>query len=356
MKREKFYSAAAGCLLGGALGDALGYEIEFDSWSRIRARFGEAGLQDLVCHDGKARFSDDTQMTLFTNEGMILGYRKVQESGEKLPVEYYVWQSYLCWLKTQTGYAPSEFEKESELLKVPELNIRRAPGNTCLSALSSGEMGTFGKPLNRSKGCGGVMRTAPLGFTDWWGSPLRCGAACAAITHGNPGGYIPAGMLSDMIWRILYLPEYQEAGQDPGKDGELLKKVVFDSLQSAKETWGDLDAMTEFAAMVEKAAALADTDLPDEEAIRQVGEGWVGDEALAVAIYSCLKHPSDPKAVLISAVNHSGDSDSTGAIAGNIIGAFHGLEKLPQEWIQKLELADLIGHQAEKMLDILCIQ
>ena len=116
------------CLYGGALGDALGYIIEFDSWDRIKKIYGKDGIQELEKTGQKAIFS------------------------------------YLDWLQTQ-GYSSKSFWDEKSILKQrPEMNKRRAPGNTCLSALASGEMGTIEQPLNNSKGCGGVMRTAPCGF------------------------------------------------------------------------------------------------------------------------------------------------------------------------------------------------
>jgi ADP-ribosyl-[dinitrogen reductase] hydrolase len=54
------------CLYGGAIGDAFGYEIEFSSIGSIKSRYGKAGLQQPVFHNGKLIVSDDTKMTLFT--------------------------------------------------------------------------------------------------------------------------------------------------------------------------------------------------------------------------------------------------------------------------------------------------
>ena len=336
MDQQYFYDKIAGSLIGGALGDALGYEVEFESWDNIRRRFGEGGIRELVTREGKTRISDDTQMTLFTNEGMVFGYWRATQRGVGAPVESYVYQAYLCWYMTQGGRPREEslWAPVSDLLKVPELNARRAPGNTCLSALGSGKMGGVDEPINDSKGCGGVMRVAPLGFMKCWGKPLETGAEVAAITHGHPGGWAPAGMLSDIVYRLIYEPP------------QPLEDVVLASLQAVEERW-DYPTVRSFADMVRSAIRLSHTDTPDVEAIHALGGGWVGDEALAIAIYSCLKHPDDIRAGLISAVNHSGDSDSTGAIAGNILGALHGLKALPADWIERLELTDVILEQAQ---------
>ncbi len=343
MDFERMYSKIAGCLMAGALGDALGYEIEFESWNTIRNRFGPAGIQDLYTADGEACISDDTQMTLFTNEGMVLGSRLPKAEGCRETVAYYVYQAYLCWLATQEFYGRtvhSLWEKESVLLKEPKMNVRRAPGNTCLSALQSGDMGTVENPPNHSKGCGGVMRTAPLGFTGTWGDPLRTGAACAAITHGHTGGWMPAGILSYMIFRILYEPETS------------IERVADAALEHAIDIWGGkYPDIFRQVKMIRNAIRLSHTDLPEAEAIHSIGGGWVGDEALAIAIYSCCRHPDDLKDCLICAVNHSGDSDSTGAIAGNILGAYLGYEAVPADWIEKLEMTDVILDQARKMTE-----
>lgn len=342
MERSVLYDKIAGCLMAGALGDALGYAIEFSGWNSIQRRYGEGGIRAMpVERDGKARISDDTQMTLFTNEGMVLGYWRAHERGISAEVESYIYQAYLCWYMSQGGILREKplWAPVSRLLQTPELNTRRAPGNTCLDALSSGKMGSVDAPINNSKGCGGVMRTAPVGFMRCWGSALEKGAEAAAITHGHPGGWAPAGMLSDMVQRLIY-----------GDPDAPLKDVVLASLKATEARW-DLPGVHSFADMVRKAVRYSATDMPDVAAIHALGGGWVGDEALAIAVYSCLKHPDDPKAALISAVNHSGDSDSTGAIAGNILGAKLGLSALPQDWIDQLELTDVILEQAERMTE-----
>ena len=334
------------CLLGGALGDALGYTVEFDRWNAIRSEFGPDGIRNPVPVDGKARISDDTQMTLFTLEGMILAYLHTPEGEPVRNVEESLYQSYLCWLQTQGVQAKSRWDSLSELMKYPEMRHRRAPGHTCLSALRSGEMGSIQYPINHSKGCGGVMRTAPLGFfrggesgENPFGSPLENGAKAAAITHGHPLGWIPAGMLSDLIYRCVYLSPRS------------LEIKVLDSLAATVEAYGSYEETKRLETLIHRAVELArvpvsgerETATVDEPAIRSLGEGWVGEEALAIAVYAALRYQWDFKGGLIAAVNHNGDSDSTGAIAGNILGAFLGRKALPEDWLSQLELTSAIG-------------
>ncbi len=101
---------------------------------------------------------------------------------------------------------------------------------------------------------------------------------------------------------------------------------------------------------LKKAVGLTKRGFADMEAIPQLGEGWVGEEALAISVYCALKYQDNFKKALIAAVNHSGDSDSTGAITGNILGAYLGLSKIPSQWIEKVELKKVLMRLADDLL------
>ncbi len=323
-----------GCLLAGAAGDALGYPVEFLDERLMVARFGAHGPETPGLH-----ISDDTQMTLFTAEGMLLGAR------HGMPMPQCVYEAYLDWLCTQ-GYpkAGGCFRAENRLLACLELHHPRAPGNTCLSALGSGKMGTMAQPINHSKGCGGVMRTAPCGLLRLPTTPdteeafALQGAQAAAVTHTHPLGYIPAAMLADLIHRIC-----REEGP--------LEELVRNSLALMERMFG---AQEEFSSIILDALYFAQTDLPEKEAIRRLGEGWVAEEALAIALYCALRFQNDLEKALRAAVNHRGDSDSTGAIAGNILGAWLGEEAIPPLWLETLELRETIAQTADEMYRAAC--
>ena len=72
------------------------------------------------------------------------------------------------------------------------------------------------------------------------------------------------------------------------------------------------------------------------------GGGWTGEKALAIALFCALSFPDDLRAGVLAAVNHGGDSDTTGAIAGNILGARLGKGAIPREWVAGLDMADLV--------------
>ena len=330
------------CLIGGAAGDALGYEIEFQSEQQILSRYGERGITEYALHDGKALISDDTQMTLFTATGLLCAAAQGKTGGTAREYERYFRESYLDWLKTQTESFPlPEGEHSSWLVNVPGLFSRRAPGNTCMSALYSARKGPVRKPVNLSKGCGGVMRAAPVGlfFCDRGMQAedvARIGAEAAAVTHGHIMGWMPAAAFAQIVYEI-------------SQNGDPVYDAVMKTLHTQETMWPGSEEKDSFLELMQRAASLASSGMKDAEAIHRLGEGWVADEALAIAVLCALRYPDDFDRAIIAAVNHKGDSDSTGAIAGNILGASLGLEGIPGKYTKDLELKEVILEVADDL-------
>ncbi len=194
---KRYQEHFRGCLIGGAIGDAIGSPVEFLKLDSIKHKYGEDGITDLEsAESGYAEITDDTQMTLFTAEGIIRAITSANEQGIwNTPTA--IFYAYQRWLVTQ-GYSKHDQYEDiynSWLLGIKELYAIRAPGNTCLSALSSMEMGTIEKPINNSKGCGAVMRVAPIalaltGLSSDKEFIFKVGAESGAITHGHPSGYL----------------------------------------------------------------------------------------------------------------------------------------------------------------------
>ena len=323
--RDRF----VGCLLGGAIGDALGAGIEFDSLADIRRRHGV--VRDYVpIYAGAGSITDDTQMTLFTAEGLLC-------QGD--PVEA-IRLAYLRWLGTQSrrirGGAGERVAGRPWLADVPALNSPRAPGNTCMSALHHGGRGTPQSPLNNSKGCGGVMRVAPIGLVS--DSPFELAARAAALTHGHPSGYLSAGAFALIISRLVR--------------GELLGDAIGDAVV-ALQAWEDAEETID---AIQLASDLADRVAqrgtpPTAEDVESLGGGWIGEEALSIALF-CVQITTDPLDALVLAVNHSGDSDSTGSLVGNLLGAIQGTAALPPRLLDRLELRDVIEEVANDLADV----
>jgi len=329
----------AGCLVGGAVGDALGAPIEFMKLAEIRKRFGPAGLTDYSPAYGRlGAITDDTQMTLFTAEGLLRAICRGTLRGIGHP-PVIVRKAYLRWLKTQGQSSPSEaFEVANDpeepgwLVGVAALHSRRGPGNTCLSALRAGGYGTPDRPINDSKGCGGVMRAAPAGIAaEDLDTAFQWGCEMAAITHGHPTGWLSAGALAVIVRAIL--------------DGKSVRGAV-DAALPFLEAHPD-GAETRRA--LEAAVKLAREGEPSPEKLQTLGEGWVAEQALAIGVYAALSAQTFRDGVLL-AVNHNGDSDSTGSIAGNILGAAMGAKAIPEKWRKELELRDVIAQVAADLV------
>lgn len=360
-----------GCLFGGAVGDALGYPVEFMGESQIRSRFGKDGIREYVLDpkSGKALISDDTQMTLFTATGILMGDTRGKLRGIMGDLWSYVALHYEDWLKTQevslerrkaeliAERDSGRFQfQHSWLINEPRLYHNRAPGTTCLSGIRRRIRGRDTQyphdgpskyPINDSKGCGGVMRIAPIGLyvsnfdRDCADDKFvmdnidREAAETAAFTHSHSLGYMPAAVLAHIVNRLVYPLKGKRKPMS-------IKDAVCEARDAARELFAGDRHIGELVTLINRAIVLAEGDGKDIDCIHELGEGWVGDEALAIAIFCALRHHNDFSAGIIAAVNHRGDSDSTGAITGNILGAHLGYAAMEDKWKKDLELSDVI--------------
>jgi ADP-ribosylglycohydrolase len=326
-------------MLGGAVGDALGAPVEFMSIGRIRSKFGSNGITQYAEAYGRlGAITDDTQMLLFTLEGMLNACNSNQNPA---PYQEEVRLSYLRWLGTQGTVSINNTLSSiytGWLWTEKTLHSNRAPGNACLSSLrthlSRMENGDFGiqeTPINDSKGCGGVMRMAPIGFFD-----IDCfsiGCDLAKLTHGHPSGYLASGFLAHLIRELI-------SGN-----------TLIDTITSAREQLIQRDSHKEVLQAVDMAVKYAGCREATPETIEEIGGGWVAEEALAISLFCSLKAEDFAQGVRL-AVNHGGDSDSTGAITGNILGTMWGRQAIGQEFLQDLEFKSVIEQMALAVANI----
>lgn len=333
-------SRFTGCLLGGAIGDALGYPVEFlEPGSAVRARFGSAPPAGLgFAGTPPGLVSDDTQMTLFTAEGLLRARRA--RAGDVTP---FVFRAYQRWYTTQAmrpGESAQAVRGHGLLLAEVRLYARRAPGTTCLGALAQTfkgrAMGTLASPPNYSKGCGGVMRVAPFGLAlETRRAAFGAARDAALLTHGHPSGYLSAGYLACLVHDLARGASLEQA------------MPLADRLLAAEAEH------EEVAARIAQARELAARGAPDIAALERLGGGWTGEEALAIALVCALTasgpRPDDVAVALWRSVAHGGDSDSTGSITGQLLGAAHGDDCLPPHWRQQLEMRELIERVARDL-------
>ncbi|MEV6874907.1 ADP-ribosylglycohydrolase family protein [Amycolatopsis sp. NPDC051128] len=336
-------SRLRGSLLAGAIGDALGAKTEFDSIDRIREIAGPDGITDFIpAYGGVGRITDDTQMTLFTLEALIRAHAQRRRTGSA-DVVHSLQMAYQRWLHTQgvtwdraRGPQSSVEAPDGELVTHQELFSRRAPGLTCFGELEaygrSGVRGTIERPVNNSKGCGGVMRAAPVAlWSDDLAEVFRLGAESAALTHGHPSGYLSSGCFAVVVHELLH------------------GKPLFDAVATARAELVKHAGHEEQSTALDAALALAEQGPPTPEKLESLGQGNVGETALSMSVYVALT-TTDVDTALLAAVNHSGDSDSTGSVCGNLVGAMYGEEALRRSWLDQLELRDVIVGLADDAL------
>ena len=319
LREKALHDAIRGCLLGGAVGDALGAPIEFLPLRSIKKLYGT--VDDYVEYtDGTGRITDDTQMTLFTAEGILRAHVRGKERGICSP-ESIVKFAYLRWLETQriTPDAPEDFINSGWLIKEKDLFVSRAPGSTCISALIRGKQ----RAENNSKGCGTVMRMAPVGLFFDPVAAYEYGCKFSAITHGHPTGITAGGAFAMLI-------SYLRKGTPLKRSLELVQAHL-----------------RKYPEAAETLAALEHAETAEN--ISELGEGWVAEEALAIAVFCVLRHQWDFKAGIIEAINITGDSDSTGSIAGNILGLLNGEKAIPEKWLSNLREHRIVSQVSDDL-------
>ena len=306
-------------LLGGAIGDSLGAEIEFLSLAEIRRRFPD-GISELPPHMGlHGAITDDTQMTLFTAEGILRARVRGVLKGICHPPSV-IHHALLRWYRTQGGN-PKVQTDDVGLINDPRLRVCRAPGNTCLSSLAaSAHFGDLAR--NKSKGCGTIMRVAPVGLMFRRDQVRSLAIKTSALTHGHRTGQLAAAAWAEMLADVT-------AGAD-----------LVESATRTAETYAQLTGGEETARAIQ--AALCAPRDGTGETVESLGGGWTAEEALSIALYACLAGDSFEEALLIAAT-HGGDSDSTAAIAGNMLGLLDPEAVLRHRWAEIVEGADIIS-------------
>jgi ADP-ribosylglycohydrolase len=287
---------------------------------------------------------------LFTAEGLLRALHHAVLRGIGGATRQIIYESYLRWLHTQGEVMDKGEENRSMrmketgngwLIRQKALFRRRSPGGTCLSALESGIAGTIENPINDSKGCGGIMRVAPVGLVFPGQNEYSFRTACelAALTHGHPSGYLSAGFFASVISDLAI-------GMELGS-----------SIMNAMEILEKWEGCNETRVSVENALSLyykAHRELQSAPAgiprrIEELGRGWVGEEALAISLFCSLLYRNDFEKGVLAAINHSGDSDSTGSITGNILGLVNGLNAIPQKWIMNLRSNEIVREVGEDL-------
>lgn len=327
-----------GCLIGCAIGDAFGAPVKFMKYEKITDLYGEQGLACLeVNKQYKATITDDTQLTMFTAEGLLRSIvraeqKKIERTSKDTSI--IVFRAYLRWLYTQGLRTPNWDTKSYDgwLVKAKKLHGYREPGVTCLTSLGKGIMGTYVRPINSSKRCGTVIRVAPVGLLEGSETVFDVGCRTGAITHGHPTAYLAAGTLATMIYHII--------------EGDGIDAAIEEAIEELRTKEDSIECIE----AIEKAIMLAKEGNPAPEHLHELGDGFMAHEALAMGIYCILSYPEDFEKGLLLAVNQSGNSNSVAAIYGSVVGAAIGIDQISEQLVHGLDLEKEVLQMADDLL------
>jgi len=259
-------------------------------------------------------------MTLFMAEGL---FRAGQKNLDIDATVVEVHMALLRWFAAQGGILHVGIERGG-IEEDARLQVCRAPGSTCISSLREAE--TLGVVCeNDSKGCGTIMRIAPVALVAPRAQVRELAARCSALTHGHATGRLAAAAWAEMLADVIAGLALEQVARRRVKEyaslpeGQETSAAIFVALQASRDA--------------------------TPEIVETLGGGWVAEEALSIALYACLV-ATDLMHGLQVAVTHSGDSDSTGAIAGNMLAVMFPDQVDARPWVQEVECVDLIDQLA----------
>lgn len=332
-KRDRIRGAMIGC----AAGDALGYPVKVLSEATIVERYGLRGITDYdLDENGTARITADTQLMLLSANGILFAHTRGALRGIMAPVYQYFDAFYMNWYRLQTTERASR-SRVGWINAYPALSAKRAPSPTSMGVFSSDKFGSMDEPVNDSKGSGCLLRAFPIGLS-YFRDPahvLDLAANTAALTHGHKLAWISSGAFALLVSHIVH---------EELSIAEAVKKTLKALDNSFRDS---LTVVHELMRSIRSAVSLASSASSDLDAIHSLGEGRVAEEALAIGLLSALRHENDIAGAMTFAANHGGNSNTTAAIAGTLVGARIGFNAIPDRFVDRLELVDVILELAD---------
>ena len=335
-------SSYRGCLLGMAVGDAMGYTVDNRSWQEIQEDYGPNGLLGYDLVNGYADVTSYTQIAAFTCNGLLFGLTRGQMLGKMAPFIKYIALSSREWAASQRPWGRPN-RSYCWLLRKPDLCRRYCMDTRMLDTLSRENLGTLETPVNHFPSPGGLTSAIGVGlFFDEDRMDQqeidRLGAEAVALTHGSPTAFLSGAVLAHLMSRLLDEPTAP------------LKGLVTESVEAMKDQFGHQYSQAyEIATLVRHAITYAESpNLRTVDVMERLGCDSAA-QVLAGAVYACLASQEDFDAAMIAAVNHSGRSAAVGAIVGAVLGIRLGEEALPDFYIECLEPAETLRELADDL-------
>ncbi len=332
----KRLSGCRGCLLGLAVGDAMGYTVDECTWEEIQDNYGPNGLLGYDLVNGGAYGSAYTQVAAYVANGLLLAVTRAKP-------EYYL--SYIGlslreWARAQ--HFPRDPEKSHcWVAKLPQMRVRQCKDSRMLDALRMENLGTMDKPVNRASSTGALPGAVAVGLGCSERGLQRelvakLGAQTVALTHGNVETFLCGSILAECIASLLDEP------------GQALEDVFQNSVDTMVSLYGH-----RFEQAGELAQLLTDilyrTPEEDHRAVMESLRCETAAQCVAGAFYACLMSQGDFDTAMILSVNHSGRSAAVGSLTGAVLGAKMGVEALPEFYLESLEAADILDELANDL-------
>lgn len=337
-------SAYRGCLLGLAVGDAMGYTVDSKTWPQIQEDYGPYGLQGYDLLNGYADVTSHTQLAVFTCNGLLLGLTRGQVYGKMAPFVKYAGLAQREWAAGQRRYDQPQ-RSHCWTFRVPELRRRHCTDTRMVETLNRNLLGSLEEPSTRHDTPASIATAVSAGL---FGDPKRMeqneidrlGAECVALTHGHPLAFLPGAVIAHLISKCL---NDQESP---------LSQLIEEALAALEQQFGrDYQrSVKEIIAQVHQAVTLAqDRSIPPLTAMEKL-KCDTGADVLAGAVYAALLWENDFDSAMIAAVNHSGRSAAVGCLTGAILGARMGEEALPDFYLEGLEITGVLREMADDLM------
>ena len=330
-----------GCLLGLAVGDAMGYTVDSKSWPEIQRDYGPNGLLGYDLVNGYADVTSYTQLAAYTANALLLGATRGQLNGRMAPFIRYVAAAQREWAQIQnTRRAPDR--ALCWVSRVPELRRRCCMDTWMLDTLRRGEAGSPEEPVGKSASCGSLTAAIPVGlfFDSDRMKPQeigQLGMETVALTHGDPATFLSGAVLAYCVAGLAQEPEVP------------MEEHFLQAADAAAAQFGrQYPQAEELRGMLHRVIALAKSAEEPHQVMTRL-ECDTAPRALAGAFYAVLTSGGDFDAAMICAVNHSGRSAAVGAVAGALLGASLGEPALPEFYMDCLEPAPALRTLADDL-------
>lgn len=332
-------TSVLGCLLGLAVGDAMGHPIDKKNWDEITESYGPNGLLGYDLMDGSADVTSYTQFAAYACNGMLLGACR----GHFDRYIRYITLSLREWEKSQQFRGRTE-KTFCWLPQVPELRRRLCMDTRISDALRRETLGTPENPAARSDTPGLLTVAVAIGimFDPQRQTPeamRRLAIEAIALTHGDKLTFLSGAFIATAVATLLHAPEIPLAKHFAGACDRLEKQFL--------DAFPEVEKLTE---LIRYAMELTrDGELSPLAAMTMLG-CETGAQCVAGSVYASLIHPANFDEGMIAAVNHSGYSAATGALTGAFLGAKLGAEALPEFYLESLEAAPWLRELAHDLV------